>query len=127
MAFFSEHLPTEFERTQHCLRTTNGIDIEPLAVLTAVPPASLSVVDSVASIQAAVRDTTVSRLLVRSGIYEFEAGMAGPFASGAQPLASARGCVRCLPPAACRPPFARARHRTSPESRARQITGPFAS
>merc|ERR1719171_1573625 len=31
IAFFAEHLPTEFEATEHYLKDTSGLDIEPVA------------------------------------------------------------------------------------------------
>merc|ERR1719487_2042202 len=31
IAFFAEHLPTEFEATEHYLKDTSGVDIEPVA------------------------------------------------------------------------------------------------
>merc|ERR1719359_1308779 len=31
IAFFAEHLPTEFEATEHYFKDTTGVDIEPVA------------------------------------------------------------------------------------------------
>ena len=40
LAFFTEHFPTEFERSQHYLKDADGNDIEPVAELEATVPRS---------------------------------------------------------------------------------------